>query len=61
MAGHTACDYCSYKAVCGFDTGLKGFDYKNLRVLEKEEIFERMRKGGQGEDGREEDRRDKEK
>ncbi len=50
MGSHTACDYCPYKDVCGFDTKLASFEYKKLRILEKEEILERMKKGGK-EDG----------
>ncbi|BCJ97674.1 helicase-exonuclease AddAB subunit AddB [Anaerocolumna chitinilytica] len=50
MGNHTACEYCPYKDVCGFDTKLASFEYKKLKILEKEEILERMRKGGK-EDG----------
>ncbi|SHK80518.1 DNA helicase/exodeoxyribonuclease V, subunit B [Anaerocolumna jejuensis DSM 15929] len=51
MANRTACDYCPYKDVCGFDTKLKSFEYKKLKILEKEELIRRMRKGGEKEDG----------
>lgn len=50
LGNHTACDYCPYKDVCGFDTKLKSFEYKKLKILEKEEILRRMKKGGE-EDG----------
>jgi ATP-dependent helicase/nuclease subunit B len=50
MGNHTACEYCPYKDVCGFDTKLASFEYKKLKILEKDEILERMRKGGK-EDG----------
>lgn len=51
MGNRTACDYCPYKDVCGFDTKLKSYEYKKLKVLEKEEIVRRMRKGGETGDG----------
>ncbi len=50
MGNHKACEYCPYKDVCGFDTKLASFEYKKLKILEKDEILERMRKGGK-EDG----------
>ncbi len=37
-----ACSFCPYKAVCGFDIKVEGFEEKRLEKLEKSEIFERM-------------------
>lgn len=39
-----ACDYCNYRAVCGFDPEFEGFDWKYLSKLKKDEIWERIRK-----------------
>lgn len=39
FSGKTACDYCPYGAVCGFDTNLPNNQYKNIRKLKREEFF----------------------
>ncbi len=36
----TACDYCSYKGICGFDTDIKGFGYKRIKKFTNDEINE---------------------
>lgn len=38
----SSCDYCPYKAVCGFDTKIKGFEERKAGKIEKKDIFERM-------------------
>lgn len=35
----TACDYCRYHSVCGFDKKLEGYDYKRLKSMKPEEIW----------------------
>lgn len=35
----TACDYCPYHAVCGFDTKTAGYGYRRLKNLKAEEIW----------------------
>jgi ATP-dependent helicase/nuclease subunit B len=44
LGNNTACDYCAYRDVCGFDTKLGGYDYRKLKTLEKEDIIERIKK-----------------
>lgn len=37
----TACDYCPYHAVCGFDTKTAGYGYRKLKGMKPEEIWRR--------------------
>ena len=44
----TGCDYCPYHAVCGFDTRISGFSFRNLEKFDDENtILENMRQKGQ--------------
>lgn len=38
----TACDYCPYHAVCGFDRKTSGYEYRKLRSKKNEEIWEEI-------------------
>ncbi|MBQ3559843.1 MAG: helicase-exonuclease AddAB subunit AddB [Agathobacter sp.] len=38
----SSCEYCPYKAVCGFDTKIQGFKERKVSKIEKKDIFERM-------------------
>lgn len=38
----SSCDYCPYKAVCGFDIKIKGFEEQNVQKMDKQDVFERM-------------------
>lgn len=38
----SSCDYCPYKAVCGFDVKIKGFEERKPHKIDKKDIFERM-------------------
>lgn len=40
QSARTACDYCPYHAVCGFDTKTAGYGYRKLKALKPEEIWE---------------------
>lgn len=39
----TSCDYCDYKAVCGFDTKLPSYKFRNLDKLKPEEVWEKIK------------------
>lgn len=39
QASRTACDYCPYHAVCGFDTKTAGYGYRRLVGLKPEDIW----------------------
>lgn len=42
LKDRTACDYCQYSGICGFDTKLSGNSYRNLKQFEKQEVWERL-------------------
>lgn len=37
-----ACDYCSYSGICGFDLKLPGNNYRNLRKLAKDDVWDKL-------------------
>ena len=39
---HTACDYCPYHGICGFDERIPGYGYRKLEKEEKVDILEKM-------------------
>lgn len=39
---HTACDYCPYHAVCGFDKKISGYEFNRWKNLKTEEIWEEI-------------------
>lgn len=41
----TACDFCDYKSVCGFDETQPGYSYRRLGDFDKEEFLKRISKG----------------
>ncbi len=43
IAGTTACDYCPYRDICGFDPQIEGCDYKKIRKHSTEEILEKIK------------------
>ena len=42
LKGRTACDFCGYRGVCGLDAKDKGFQFRRLKVLEEQELWERI-------------------
>ncbi len=42
LKGHTACDYCACRGVCGLDAKDEGYGLRRLKVLEDAEIWERI-------------------
>lgn len=42
--GKTPCDYCSYKAICGFDTRICGNSYNYIDKKSKDDIITMMKK-----------------
>jgi len=39
LGKRSACDYCAYRSVCGFDVRLDGYNYRNLHSLSNEEVW----------------------
>ena len=46
QGNRTACDYCPYHAVCGFDTKTAGYGYRRLKGLKPEEVWAEMEAEG---------------
>lgn len=40
MKDKTACNYCQYSGICGFDTKMPGNVYRNLRLFDKDEVWD---------------------
>lgn len=38
------CDYCSYRHVCGFDTKISGYRYRDIGKMSMEEVVQAMQK-----------------
>lgn len=56
MGDRSACDYCGYKNICGFDERIEGYAYRRIHKMSEDEIFgliakdekeSREEKGGQ--------------
>ena len=40
--GKTPCEYCSYKTMCGFNSGICKKNYRYIDSITKEELFEKI-------------------
>lgn len=45
MEQRSGCDYCSFRAICGYDEEIKGFEPRRFNKLGAEKIFEKMKEG----------------
>ena len=50
MGTQTACDYCDYKGICGFDQKLPGSDYRKLIKYKADEVFKLLQEDKEEED-----------
>ena len=46
----TACDYCPYHSICGFDLKTSGFGFRKFKSKKAEEIWAEIEKEGGAED-----------
>ena len=44
--GRTACDYCIYREVCGFDPKIPGNEFRRLHEYKPEEIWKKIGEEG---------------
>lgn len=45
----SGCDYCGYRHVCGFDTKISGYRYRDIGKMSMEEAVQAMQAEGKGE------------
>ena len=50
----TACDYCPYHSICGFDLKTTGFGFRKFKSMKAEAIWEEIEKEGGAADGEDE-------
>jgi len=46
QGSRTACDYCPYHGVCGFDLKVSGFGFRRFAALKPAEVWEAILEGG---------------
>ena len=44
QGSRTACDYCPYHSICGFDQKVSGFGYRRFKAMKPEEIWKEIEK-----------------
>ena len=42
QGNRTACDYCPYHSVCGFDLKTDGYGFRRFRPMKAEEIWKEI-------------------
>lgn len=47
MGNESACTYCAYKKVCGFDPSIPGYETRVFKSMDKEEAIKRMEAFGE--------------
>ena len=40
--GATACAYCEYQGICGFDQKIQGYEYRKLKGIDTELLMKAM-------------------
>ena len=48
MGDKTACDYCPYTSICSFDCRMEWDDYRYLKKLSGDDVWQRIRAEGKG-------------
>ena len=43
LKGQSACTYCAYKSICGFDPSISGFHKRELEKLGEDEVLTSLR------------------
>jgi ATP-dependent helicase/nuclease subunit B len=43
----TSCDYCSYRQICGFDTKMEGYRYREIEAMSVDKVIQAMKGEGQ--------------
>ena len=51
--GRTGCDYCTYRHICGFDSTLPGYSWRQVDKMKQEDALERIRRSVEQEGGEE--------
>lgn len=44
LGNSTGCDYCPYHAICRFEEGIEGYEYRRLEKIDSEKALEKMRR-----------------
>ena len=47
-AGKTACDYCKYQVICGFDSRIMGCEYQKFAPLSAQQVWEKLEEKERG-------------
>lgn len=42
----TSCDYCSYRQICGFDTKMEGYRYREIEAMSVDKVIQAMKGEG---------------